>query len=168
MNAFLRWLACAGAGLALVQGVASATEDKGEGRAEKMLKARGGAPTAAQIDANATLEAILDRSGADAWSHDKGARIQGTLVQVEDEADGDTHLAIAPTGGETNTARWMIVEVTKASRAHDPSLASAKLKELRGKHVAVTGWLYYEPDDASEDPRGTRWELHPATRIEAL
>src|SRR5690349_20754960 len=136
MNAFLRWLACAGAGLVLVQAVASATEDKGESRAEKMLKGRGNAPTAAQIDANATLEAILDRSGPDAWSHDKGARVQGMLVQVEDEADGDTHLAIAPKGNETNTARWMIVEVTKAARGHDPSLASAKLKALRGKQVA--------------------------------
>ena len=44
----------------------------------------------------------------------------------------------------------------------------AKLKDLRGRKVAVTGWLYYEPDAESEDPRGTRWEIHPVTSIAVL
>ena len=42
------------------------------------------------------------------------------------------------------------------------------LRKLQGSRVRVTGWLYYEPDDEQEDPRGTRWEIHPVTAVVAV
>jgi len=168
MNSFLRMLAYAGIGLAMYPAIVLADEDKGESKSEMAAKNRHAAPTPAQIDEHATLAALLERSFADAWSIEKAARVEGVIVQVETESDGDTHVVLAPPGEEKNTARWVIAEVTKASRAHHKDLASAKLKDLRGRKVAVTGWLYYEPDAESEDPRGTRWEIHPVTSIAVL
>jgi hypothetical protein len=168
MNCFLKVIACAGIGLLLCQPVARAGEDKGENKAETAAKTRHATPTPAQIDARATLAALLDHPLADAWSSEKAARVEGVIVQVENEEDGDTHIVLAPAGEEKNTARWVVAEVTRASRAHHKDLAFARLKDLRGKKVAVTGWLYYEPDADSEDPRGTRWEIHPVTSIAAL
>jgi hypothetical protein len=165
MNTFLRVLAYAGIGFVLCSSMASADGDKGERKAEMATKNRSMTPTSAQIDQAATLAALLDKSTADAWSTDKAARVEGVIVQVESEADGDTHIVLAPPGDEKNTARWLIAEVTKASHAHHKDLATERLKSLRGRNVAVTGWLYYEPDAESEDPRGTRWELHPVTSI---
>ncbi|WP_395684484.1 hypothetical protein [Dokdonella sp.] len=168
MNSFLKVLACAGIGLLLCRSIALADEDKGESKSEMAAKNRHATPTTAQIDEHATLAALLDKSSVDAWSSEKAARLEGVLVQVENEEDGDTHIVLAPMGEEKNTARWVIAEVTRASRAHHKDLGLAKLKGLRGKKVAVTGWLYYEPDTDSEDPRGTRWEIHPVTSITAL
>jgi len=168
MNSFLKVLACAGIGLLLCQSVALASEDKGESKVEMAAKNRHATPTPAQIDARVTVTALLDQPFADAWSSEKAARVEGVIVQVENEEDGDTHIVLAPAGEEKNTARWVIAEVTRASRAHHKDLGLARLKDLRGKKVAVTGWLYYEPDADSEDPRGTRWEIHPITSIAAL
>lgn len=168
MNCLLKMLACASIGTLLCQSVALAGEDKGEGKVEMAAKSRHAAPTPAQIDAHATLDALLDQPLESAWSSEKAARVEGVIVQVETEEDGDTHIVLAPAGEEKNTARWLIAEVTRASRAHHKDLGPARLKDLRGKKVAVTGWLYYEPDAESEDPRGTRWEIHPITSISAL
>lgn len=138
--------------------------EAGESKAEMALKGRVAAPTDAQIDASATLAAMLDK-GADkaAFSNSKGARVSGTLVQVETEEDGDLHLVLAPGGQETDTRRWVIAEIPKAAQKGGMNLES--VEKMRGRNVTVTGWIYYEPDSPSTDPRGTLWEIHPVTSI---
>ena len=59
----------------------------------------------------------------------------------------------------------MIVEVTPAWQKKAASLTPDALRKLVGTRVRITGWLYWEPDDEQEDPRGTRWEIHPVTSI---
>ena len=142
--------------------------DKGETAEAKKLRGRSTVPTAADIDAAATLESLLAKQEKTAFSEKKGATIEGFVVQTEREEDGDYHLTLAAAKGETDTRKWVIVEVTPAWQKKDHSLDPAALRKLQGSRVRVTGWLYYEPDEAQEDPRGTRWEIHPVTAVMAV
>jgi hypothetical protein len=154
--------------LALGAGVLRAAEqegDKGETPEAKKLRGRMHAPAAADIDATATLDALLAKQEKTAFSEKKGATIEGFVVQTEREEDGDYHLTLAAAKGETDTRKWVIVEVTPAWQKKDASLAPAALRKLNGSRVKVTGWLYYEPDDQQPDPRGTRWEIHPVSAV---
>jgi hypothetical protein len=152
--------------LLMLNGAAGAQAgDKGETAEAKKLRARSSAPSAADIDAAVTLEAMLAKSEKSAFSESKGATIEGWVVQVEREEDGDYHLALAPAAGEPDSRKWVIVEVTPAWQKKDAALSAEALRKLAGKKVRVTGWVYYEPDENQPDPRGTRWELHPVTAI---
>ncbi|MEO6324075.1 MAG: hypothetical protein ABIQ65_05570 [Thermoanaerobaculia bacterium] len=146
---------------------ARSEEDKGETKELKALKSRARAPKPAEIDPAATLDALLTKTGPSDWSTSKGATIEGIVVQAEREEDGDLHLVLAPKGGERDTKKWVIVEATAAWQKKKVSLSRASLKKLVGTTVKATGWLFYEPDDESKDPRGTNWEIHPATDISA-
>lgn len=164
-------LATAALALALASGLAWAAEnhqEKGESKAEMALKHRAKAPQDADIDAAVTLQALLDKSGKDAWSDHKGARVEGYVVQVEREPDNDVKVVLAAAKAEPNTQHWVIVEVCPEARKHNAAMSEDKLRALVGKKVAVVGWLYREPEDESGDPRGTLWEIHPATSIAAL
>ncbi len=146
--------------------VARAEHDAGDSPEYAKLKNRATAPRAASIDAQATLDALLGKNDPQAFSTSRGATLEGTVFQVEREEDGDVHLALAGQPGETSTAKWVIVEVTPSwQKRKAASLGQKHLQSLVGKRVRVTGWLYWEPDAASNDPRGTRWELHPVTSI---
>ena len=152
--------------LVLASGLAWAThEEKGESKAEMALKHRMAPPKDADIDASATLQALLDKAGKDAWSPNKGARIEGYVVQVEREPDNDVKLVLADARGETSTKRWVIAEVCPEWRKKDATMSEATLRGMIGKKVAVSGWLYHEPEDESDDPRGTLWEIHPVTSV---
>ncbi|HWZ85432.1 MAG TPA: hypothetical protein VN032_04475 [Thermoanaerobaculia bacterium] len=155
----------AGLGLSGTARAAEPAADKGETAAAKKLRGRAKAPTAADIDAAATLAALLAKDDKAAFSEAKGATIVGWVVQSEKEEDGDFHIALAAEKGETDTRKWMVVEVTPAWQKKSAALAPAALRKLVGTKVQVTGWLYYEPDEDQPDPRGTRWEIHPVTAI---
>jgi hypothetical protein len=148
--------------------LAAEEKEKGESKAEMTLKERRAPPTAEAIDPNATIDALLTKKAQSDWSNAKGARIEGYVVQVEREDDGDVHLAVAASANQTDSAKWMIVEVTPAWQKRKPELSVKRLRALVKKHVRVTGWLYYEPEEDQEDPRGTRWELHPVTELAVL
>jgi len=137
--------------------------DRGETADAKKLTGRTAAPTAAQIDASVDLDALL-KKGQKELSQDKGAAVEGYVVQVEKEEDGDVHLVLANVKGETDTRKWVIVEVTPDGQKNK-GMDFDELEKLRGKKVRATGWLYWEPDEDQPDPRGTRWELHPVTSI---
>ena len=107
------------------------------------------------------------KKGQAELSQDKGATVEGYVVQVEKEEDGDVHLVLATAKGETDTKKWMIVEVTPDGQKNKGMDFDA-LEKLRGKRVRATGWLYWEPDEDQPDPRGTRWELHPVSTIAAI
>ena len=155
----------------LAAGALSALErpgDKGETAAEKKLRGRSTAPKAAEMDATATLDALLAKKEKSAFSEEKGATLEGYVVQVEREEDGDYHLTLASAKGEPDSRKWVIAEVTPAWQKRSRSLSPDALKKTHGKKVRVTGWLYYEPDENQPDPRGTRWEIHPVTELVVL
>jgi hypothetical protein len=137
--------------------------DKGETAEAMKYKGRSAAPTAAQIDSSVNLDAML-RKGQKELSPEKGAAVEGYVVQVEKEEDGDVHLVLAGAKGETDTKKWVIVEVTPDGQKNK-GMDFDELEKLRGRKVRATGWLYWEPDTEQPDPRGTRWELHPVTAI---
>ena len=120
------------------------------------------------MDSAATLDAMLSKKDKSAFSESKGATIEGYVVQVEKEEDGDIHIVLAPTAGETDTKKWVIVEVTPAWQKKGGDYTPDALHKLHGQKVRVTGWLYYEPDEEMDDPRGTLWEIHPVTEIAPL
>lgn len=149
--------------------VAAQTEDdKGESKANVALKNRKTTPKTSDIDSAVSLDGLLSKSGADGWSNARAATIDGYVIMLEREQDGDHHLMLATNPGETDTTKWVIVEVTPAWGKRLASLSKGQLNNLRGKQIRVTGWLYYEPDNPSQDPRGTRWEIHPVTSITIL
>jgi len=166
-----RWNTAFVAALILTAPVASpatsAAQDKGEAAEEQKMKGRLTAPSAAEMEAAATFDALLSKKDKSAFSESKGATIEGWVVQVEREEDGDVHLALAPEKGGTDTKKWVIVEVPVAWQKKSASLSEDALRKLVGTKVKVTGWLYYEPDADQPDPRGTRWEIHPVTGIAA-
>ena len=139
--------------------------DAGEAPEALKLKGRSAAPAAADIDSAVTLKAMLSAREKSAFSEAKGATIEGWVVQVEREEDGDYHVALASSEKESDSKHWVIVEVTPAWQKKKPGLSGESLRKHHGQKVRVTGWLYYEPDSTSADPRGTRWELHPVTDI---
>jgi hypothetical protein len=154
-------------GLALA-GVAPAQErpgDKGETPEAKKLRGRSTAPMAGQMDSAVTLDAMLSKSDASAFSQSRGATIEGWVIQTEKEEDGDFHVVLAANKGETDTKKWVIVEVPTAWQKKSVTMSEHALRDMVGKKIKVTGWLYWEPDAEQPDPRGTRWELHPVTAI---
>ena len=141
--------------------------DKGETAEARKLRGRSSAPAAGDMDSAATVQSLISKNDKSAFSESKGATIEGWVVQVEKEEDGDFHLVLAAQKGETDTKKWMIVEVTPAWQKKSAALSPRELNELVGRKVKVTGWLYWEPDENQPDPRGTRWEIHPVTAIAA-
>jgi hypothetical protein len=139
--------------------------DKGETPEARALQSRSTDPKATDIDAAATLDSLLAKGGKSAFSQSRGATVEGYVVQIEREEDGDYHVTLAAAAGEPDSRKWMIVEVTPAWQKKGGDLAPAKLRQLHGKKIRVTGWLYYEPDEDQPDPRGTKWEIHPVTSI---
>jgi hypothetical protein len=111
---------------------------------------------------------LLGKKDKSGFSEQKGATVEGSVIQVEREEDGDVHLTLALAAGETDTRKWVIVEVTPAWQKRSAGLSASALRKLQGKKIRVTGWLYYEPGDEQPDPRGTMWEIHPVTEIVAV
>src|SRR5262245_16582909 len=146
-------------GLAIA-GVARGQErpgDKGETPEAKKLRGRSTAPQAGQMDSAVTLESMLAKNDASAYSQSKGATIEGWVVQAEKEEDGDFHVVLAANKGESDTKKWVIVEVPPAWQKKSVTMSEKALRDMVGKKVKVTGWLYWEPDADQPDPRGTRW-----------
>ncbi|MEP6994850.1 MAG: hypothetical protein ABI968_10045 [Acidobacteriota bacterium] len=139
--------------------------DKGESAAQHKLSSRAESPKAAEIDSAVTLDAMLAKKDKSGFSETRGAAIEGYVVQTEREEDGDYHLTLATAAGETDTRKWVLVEVTPAWQKKTAAFSPDALRKFYGMKIHVTGWLYYEPDDDQPDPRGTRWEIHPVTEI---
>jgi hypothetical protein len=102
--------------------------------AEKKLRGRSVAPKPAEIDSAVTLGAMLSKNDKAAFSDAKGATVEGYVVQVErEEEDGDYHVTLAPTAGETDTKKWVIVEVTPAWEKKSAAPSGDSLRKLHGK-----------------------------------
>lgn len=143
-------------------------DEKGESPRSRALKNRATAPRQTDIDKDVTLEGLLHKKVPTDWHNAKAAVIEGYIIQVEKEEDGDFHIVLAGDKQEHDTNKWVIVEVTPAWRKRNASLSDARLRRLIQKKVRATGWLFYEPEEEQADPRGTRWELHPVTNITVI
>ena len=125
------------------------------------------APKSADMDQGATLDGLLSKKGAGDWRANKAARIEGYVVQVEKDEDGDVHLVLAGSADESDSKKWVITEVPPSMQAK-PGLGEKALRGLYGRKVAVTGWLFYDAHEKDPDPRGTLWEVHPVTSVQAM
>jgi hypothetical protein len=169
-NLFPRYLVLATLSAVLLAGspLMAEDKDKGESKAEAALKNRTTPPKAEEMDSNATIQALLEKKGPTDWSNKKGAQLEGYVIQVEKEEDGDIHLVLASKPGEPNTQNWVVTEVPSNWQKKKPELSAESLRSLIGKQVSVSGWLYLEPDLEHGDPRGTPWEIHPVVAIKKL
>ena len=140
-------------------------DEKGESPKYVAMKNRRTTPNEKSIEKSITLKTLLEKKDEDDLPTSKAAVLEGYVVQVEKEEDGDFHIVLADEKRENNTDKWVIVEVTSAWRKRKASLSDARLRRLGDKKIRVTGWLFYEPEEEHVDPRGTRWELHPVTDI---
>lgn len=147
-------------------------------------------PLATQINPAASLEAML-APGEDLhrWSMTQGAVLEGIVVNVKTPplqsvigfTRGDTHLELA-LDAQAPPAERVIVEVTPDWREKLKTVTdwttSGLRRELVGRRVRVTGWLFDDVSHVSEaentnpgnpkDRRATVWEVHPVTAIEML
>jgi hypothetical protein len=66
----------------------------------------------------------------------------------------------------------VVVEVTPRLRAKHPGWTLANFQKLAQSkaRVRVTGWVMLDPEhpDQVGKTRGTIWEIHPVTRVEAF
>jgi hypothetical protein len=146
-------------------GTSGTGDEKSESVQSKALKSRRATPSKSDFDTSVTLAGLLDKKGENDRSHSKAAVIEGYVIQVEKEEDGDFHIALADSIHENNTNKWVVVEVTSAWRKRKASLSDVHLRPLCEKKIRVTGWLFFDTDPDRGDPCGTRWELHPVTNI---
>jgi hypothetical protein len=159
-------------------------------RALNTLKNRTTPPTAADVDARLTLEAML-APGDDRrrWQQTRAGAIEGYIVRVHDAApesancfagsQRDAHIEVALRADAPPNER-VIVEVTPpmrhwaARRGIDWSTATLH-RQLTGRRARIEGWLLFdaEHDQESENTRpghpanwrATAWEIHPVTAI---
>jgi hypothetical protein len=131
-----------------------------------LQKNRATAPSAAEIDPDATLAAILS-PGTDIGRFDptRGATVEGIVIRVKqgskescnchatNAVDEDTHIELALSSGATRTQR-VVVEVTprlrKQMRAAGKDWSTEGLQGrtsadgIVGKWVRITGWLFFD------------------------
>jgi hypothetical protein len=140
---------------------------KEKGKVLEVAKVHATAPAATDIDKTVTLDGLLVKKGPQDWSAEKGATIEGFVMQVETDRDGDIVVFLAPAADQTDSKQWVLAEVPPDWQKAAPELSKVSLHKLYGKQVSVTGWLYYD-NKGDQDPRGTLWEIHPATSITAI
>ncbi len=150
-------------------------------------------PASGDIDANATLAAIL-QGGDDMqrWNDARAASIVAYVYDVKvggeetvncGETDSlyiDTHIELVLGPQDTSKTSRLIVEVTPRWRAFlatqgEDWTTRALEQRLEGHWVRFTGWLFWDFEHADEaahtNPggdhvwRATAWEIHPITEI---
>jgi hypothetical protein len=153
------------------------------------LKNRTALPVREDIDARATLDALL-APGPDRyrWSYQRAAVVEGFVVNVQPAGielancfkwtRRDIHIDVALRPDAPPRER-LVLEVTPAlsdrARTEGHDWSARALQSLLGRRVRFEGWLLFdwEHDEESENSRperpgnwrATAWELHPITAI---
>jgi hypothetical protein len=164
-------------------------------RALNEKRARDETPSDDDVDETVTIEALIE-PGDDSlrWQDGTAVDIVGYVVAVReggptsanchstDAADHDTILEISPDADVFDAAHRMFAVVSPARRrvmtksGEDWTTRSLRAQFLH-RYVAVTGWLLFDFEAASQAlntaenagpsiVRATAWEIHPATGIE--
>jgi hypothetical protein len=160
-------------------------------QAANELRNRDAAPDPAEIDASASLPALVfpgDDLGR--WNHRQAATVMGFVIDVipgtldsaNCHADRDTLIVLGQHQDDPPNQR-LVVAVTPhwrgAMQGQDVDWSTLGLQHsLIGHWVRVTGWLYDDWEakneaqntapDNSDATRATIWELHPVTQIQVL
>src|SRR5215831_4414829 len=82
--------------------VIRAADEQGESKEAMALKNRPTAPKATDIDKAVTIDSMLQAKKESDLTQTKAAAVDGYVVQVEREDDGDYHLALASAEHESN------------------------------------------------------------------
>ncbi len=130
------------------------------------LKDRRNAPKQQDIEPSATLQSLLKKNQAADWPESKAAVIEGYVLRTAKKKDGDYHIIIASEANESEPGNEMIAEVTPYWQQAAATLSEEIINNLGGKRVRLTGWLFFDTNEAHQ--RGTKWELHPVTDIEII
>jgi hypothetical protein len=83
------------------------------------------------------------------------ATLTGYVAGVRHEADGDWHIELA-NSPKANRAHSVVCEIVPTHPLKPP---------VKGKHVTITGWVYWDGHHLHEPGRGTLWEIHPVSSI---
>ncbi len=161
------------------------------------LKNRWNLPESEDLDPNFTIENLVEYlNDENSYDDQRAGTLTGYVVEVKSggpescncsakhSIDHDTHIEIVTDPNDFGPDRVVVVEVTPRLRAmaarsgFDWSTKSLK-KQLLGKRVKISGWIFYDPEHVNEsfanDPediygkpnwRATSWEIHPVTSIE--
>jgi len=95
------------------------------------------------------------------------------------EADQkDIHIELVADMKTGSNEKSMIVEINRFTRAQDKSMDYDAVKQLSGKKVEVTGWLFFDAEHkqnaVNTRPNGTSlwratcWEVHPCLFIKEV
>ena len=164
--------------------------------AENKLKNRFTFPMMADIDASVTLNEMLKSGSEIEFDTTKAATIDGYISEVKAggiescncHADTpelmDTHIYVSTSTNATDSLKKnsAIIEITPRIRTQmkakgEDWTTEALKKKLKGKHVRISGWLFYdkEHENAAENIavrpnnwRKTCWEIHPVTKIDLI
>lgn len=144
----------------------------GDARSERVrelniLKRRMTAPTPAEIDPTVTLKEMLaPGNDTDRWNQRKGATVSGYVADVKvggiesvnchthSPKYRDTHIDLTLTPMNESESKHVIVEVTPqwrekvAKEGVDWSTRTLR-RELLGRWIRVTGWLFLDEEHAN-------------------
>ena len=163
-------------------------------QALNVQKARTTEPTAADLDPEISLEALLNE-GDDTGRFDatQAAEITGYVIDVKvggvetancgakDPAHRDTHIELALSPDAPETSR-VIVEVTPRWRRKmagtDDWSTDTLTSTIKNKWITVQGWMLFDFEHANQavntspgnasNWRATVWEIHPITAMTIL
>jgi hypothetical protein len=99
--------------------------------------------------------AFMLQAPPDRFRVGNAVQVTGWVAGIRHEADGDYHIELAekPTA---NRAHSVVCEIVPQRPLKPP---------VKGRHVTITGWVYWDGHHLHEPGRGTQWEIHPVTSI---
>lgn len=96
----------------------------------------------------------------------------------EDKSDLDIHIELIRDYQSTKKNQRVIAEINRFTRSADKSMTYDYVKSLKGKKVAVRGWLFFDAEhkhnayntrpDGTNIWRATCWEVHPCMSIKVV
>lgn len=152
-----------------------------------ILKNRTKKPRSTDFDNTVTLQKMLrSKDKEDLFDERHAATITGYLFDVrqqkaescnchsDDPDNWDFHIYIS-SGRAQSIADCVVIEITPYSRRLHPEWTLSYIRDLKGKQVRITGWLFYDSEHTGQSlgsnpntrapHRRTVWELHPVTNI---
>ena len=166
---------------------AEGTAKSKKNKAQNVLKNRDEAPT--EIDESVTLRNLLLKANDKKFDEDTAVTITGYVVEVSPGGKTETcncggmsgqdmHIDVVQRRSHAgNKRRHFVVEITPRWQ-EELGDRKAVRKEIKGKCVQFTGFLFYDSIHADEAEntapgrkgnwRKTAWEVHPVTSYEVV
>ena len=158
-------------------------------KAQNRLKNRDDGPTSSETDSEVTLAELLKKSKNSKFQATQGVEITGYVVSVSPGGSQescncgrkdlqDIHIdVVLKKSDAANNRKHFIVEITPKFQVTLGKLKDVR-KQIKGKWVKFTGWLFYDSIHADEAEntapgrdgnwRATAWEVHPVSKFEIV